>query len=206
MQAFYGDPADDKLPRELARLADRVAQVIRAHTEPVDQAFTDGVMEALPNLRAFALSLTRRLDQAEDLVQDTVLKALTKQESFEAGTNLQAWLFTILRNGFYSAHRKTSREVADEDGVYAASLVSVPDQEDKLALQDLSAALEKLPQEQRQAIILIGAEGMSYEDAAEALGTKVGTIKSRVNRARNRLAEMLGAGIDGLGGGRSLDA
>ncbi|MDP8917912.1 MAG: sigma-70 family RNA polymerase sigma factor [Pseudomonadota bacterium] len=192
LRALYGDPAEDKLPRDLARLADRVAQVIRAHTEPVDQAFVSGVMDALPNLRAFALSLTGKVDQAEDLVQDTVLKALTKQDTFEAGTNLQAWLFTILRNGFYSTHRKTSREVEDGDGTHAASMIAIPDQEDKLALQDLSTALEKLPQEQREAIILIGAEGMSYEDAAEALGVKVGTIKSRVNRARNRLAELLG--------------
>ncbi|MCC2651360.1 MAG: polymerase subunit sigma-70 [Microvirga sp.] len=192
LRALYGDPAEDKLPRDLARLVDRVAQVIRAHTEPVDQEFVNGVMDALPNLRAFALSLTGKVDQAEDLVQDTVLKALTKQDTFESGTNLQAWLFTILRNGFYSTHRKTSREVEDGDGTHAASMIAIPDQEDKLALQDLSTALEKLPQEQREAIILIGAEGMSYEDAAEALGVKVGTIKSRVNRARNRLAELMG--------------
>jgi RNA polymerase sigma-70 factor, ECF subfamily len=206
LRALYGDPSEDRLPRDLARLADRVAQVIRAHTEPVDQAFVAGVMEALPNLRAFALSLTGKVDQAEDLVQDTVLKAITKQDSFEAGTNLQAWLFTILRNGFYSAHRKTSREVEDEDGALAASMISIPDQEDKLALQDLSAALERLPQDQREAIILVGAEGMSYEDAAEALGVKVGTIKSRVNRARNRLAELLGAAGDDVGSSRSAGA
>lgn len=198
LRALYGDPMEDKLPRDLAKLAERVSQVIRAHTEPVDQVFVDGVMDALPNLRAFALSLTGKLDQAEDLVQDTVLKALTKQDTFESGTNLQAWLFTILRNGFYSTHRKTSREVEDGDGSHAASMVAIPDQEDKLALQDLSTALEKLPQEQREAIILIGAEGMSYEDAAEALGVKVGTIKSRVNRARNRLAELMGVASERL--------
>ncbi|WP_230533077.1 sigma-70 family RNA polymerase sigma factor [Microvirga roseola] len=200
LRALYGDPADDKLPRDLAKLAERVAQVIRAHTEPVDEAFIQGVMQALPNLRAFALSLTGKLDQAEDLVQDTVLKALTKQELFEAGTNLQAWLFTILRNGFYSTHRKTSREIEDEDGAHAAKMVAIPDQEDRLELQDLSAALYKLPDEQREAIILVGAEGLSYEDAAAALGVKVGTIKSRVNRARNRLAELLGSGGRGEGG------
>src|ERR671921_373171 len=192
LRALYGDPTQGQLPHHLARLAHRVAQVIRAHTEPVDQAFIDGVMGTLPSLRHFALSLTKNLDQAEDLVQDTVLKALSKQDSFETGTNLQAWLFTILRNGFFSTHRKTSREVEDGDGTHAASMIAIPDQEDKLALQDLSSALDKLPQEQREAIILIGAEGMSYEDAAEALGVKVGTIKSRVNRARNRLAELMG--------------
>src|SRR5918997_1451489 len=115
LRPLSGDPAEDKLPRDLARLADRVAQVIRAHTEPVDQAFVSGVMDALPNLRAFALSLTGKVDQAEDLVQDTVLKALTKQDTFETGTNLQAWLFTILRNGFYSTHRKTSRSRSPGD-------------------------------------------------------------------------------------------
>jgi RNA polymerase sigma-70 factor (ECF subfamily) len=158
----------------------------------VDQAFITGVMAALPSLRNFAMSLTKRVDQAEDLVQDTVLKALSKHDHFEAGTNLQAWLFTILRNGYFSAHRKTNREVEDGDGVHAASLITIPDQEDRLAIQDLSSALEKLPHEQREAIILVGAEGLSYDDAAEALGVKVGTIKSRVNRARTRLAELIG--------------
>lgn len=206
LRSLYGDPAGEKLPRDLSKLVDRVAQVIRAHTEPVDQAFIDGVMEALPSLRNFALSLTKKIDQAEDLVQDTVLKALSKQDAFETGTNLQAWLFTILRNGFFSAHRKTSREVDDGEGVHAASLISVADQEDKLAVQDLSAALDKLPQEQREAIILVGAEGLSYEEAAETLGVKLGTIKSRVNRARNRLAELLGSVGDDVGGNRHISS
>ena len=192
MQALYGDPAEDKLPRELARLADRVAQVIRAHTEPVDQAFTDGVMEALPNLRAFALSLTGKLDKAEDLVQETLVKAWDKQESFQPGTNLKAWLFTILRNEFYSQMRKRRREVEDSDGAITARLSIHPAQDGSSDLNDFKRALELLPEDQREAIILIGAEGMSYEDAAEALGVKVGTIKSRVNRARNRLAELMG--------------
>ena len=192
LRTLYGDPAGEKLPRDLARLAERVTQAIRAHTEPLDQAFITGVMAALPSLRNFAMSLTKRVDQAEDLVQDTVLKALSKHDHFEAGTNLQAWLFTILRNGYFSVHRKTNREVEDGEGVHAASLITIPDQEDRLAVQDLSAALEKLPQEQREAIILVGAEGLSYDDAAQALGVKVGTIKSRVNRARTRLAELIG--------------
>lgn len=192
LRSLYGDPAREKLPRDLARLADRVAQVIRAHTEPVDQAFIAGVMAALPNLRNFAMSLTKRVDQAEDLVQDTVLRALSKHSHFEVGTNLQAWLFTILRNGHFSAHRKTRREVEDAEGVHAASMITIPDQEDRIAIRDLSAALDQLPREQREAIILVGAEGLSYDDAAEALGVKVGTIKSRVNRARTRLTELMG--------------
>jgi RNA polymerase sigma-70 factor (ECF subfamily) len=111
---------------------------------------------------------------------------------FEAGTILQAWLSTILRNGYFSAHWKRSREVEDGEGVHAASMITIPDQEDRLAVQDLSAALEKLPYEQREAIILGGAEGLSYDDAAEALGVKVGTIESRVSRARTWLAELIG--------------
>ena len=204
LRALYGDPTEDKLPLNLSRLLDRVAQVIRAHTEPVDQAFVDALMSSLSSLRAFAISLTRDVNRAEDLVQETVLKAISKQEKFEAGTNLQAWLFTILRNLYFSAHRKTQREVEDADGSYAATMISVPDQEDRIVVQDLYGALAKLPQEQREAILLVGAEGMSYEETADALGVKVGTIKSRVNRARNRLAELMGlAGQDGIAGSRS---
>ncbi len=203
LMAYYGDPTSDKLPRDLARLTERVAQVIRAHTEPVDPAFIDGVMEVLPNLRAFAISLTKNVEAAEDLVQDTVLKSLSKREMYQSGTNLQAWLFTILRNGFFSVHRKVKREVQDDEGIYAAELITIPDQEDKLAIQDLTAALDELPIEQRDAIMLVGADGLSYEEAAEALGVKVGTIKSRVNRARNRLAELMGAELDDLGGRRN---
>jgi RNA polymerase sigma-70 factor (ECF subfamily) len=204
LRALYGDPSEDKLPLSLSRLLDQVAQVIRAHTEPVDQVFVDALMSSLSSLRAFAISLTRDINRAEDLVQETVLKAISKQEKFEAGTNLQAWLFTILRNLYFSAHRKTQREVEDADGSYAATMISIPDQEDRIVVQDLYGALAKLPQEQREAILLVGAEGMSYEETADALGVKVGTIKSRVNRARNRLAELMGlAGQDGIGGARS---
>lgn len=205
LRALYGDPGQIKMPRRLTRLAERVAQVIRAHTEPVDQAFVDGIMASLKSLRSFAISLTRDVHQAEDLVQETVLKAISRQESFEAGTNLQAWLFTILRNLFFSGHRKTQREVEDTDGAYAAKLVTIPDQEDRMTVQDLEAALARLPQEQREAILLIGAEGMAYEEAAEVLGVKVGTIKSRVNRARNRLAELMGLSeAEGIAAGRHV--
>ncbi|MBD2750986.1 sigma-70 family RNA polymerase sigma factor [Microvirga sp. BT688] len=205
LRDLYGDPVEIKMPRRLAQLADRVAQVIRAHTEPVDQAFVDGIMASLKSLRSFALSLTRDVHQAEDLVQETVLKAISKHERFEADTNLQAWLFTILRNLFFSGHRKTQREVEDADGAHAAKLVVIPDQEDHIVIQDLEAALAKLPRDQREAILLIGAEGMAYEEAAEVLGVKVGTIKSRVNRARNRLAEMMGlSGADGIAADRHV--
>jgi RNA polymerase sigma-70 factor, ECF subfamily len=207
LRALYGDPDEEKLPRSLARLLDRVAQVIRAHVEPVDQAFVDELMGSLKSLRAYAISLTRDIHRAEDLVQETVLKAISRQEKFEAGTNLQAWLMTILRNLFFSARRTKQREVEDTDGSHAATMISIPDQEDRLAVQDLHTALAKLPLEQREALLLIGAEGLSYEEAAEALAAKVGTIKSRVNRARTRLAELMGlVHEDGIAGSHAAQA
>lgn len=191
LRALYGNPDEEKMPRSLARLLDRVAQVIRAHTEPVDQTFVNELMGSLKSLRAYAISLTRDIHQAEDLVQETVLKAISKQERFEADTNLQAWLFTILRNLFFSVHRKSLREVEDGDGSYAATMISMPDQEDRIMIHDLEAALGKLPKVQREALMLVGADGLSYEEAAQALGCAVGTVKSRVNRARNALAELM---------------
>ncbi|MFC1458078.1 sigma-70 family RNA polymerase sigma factor [Microvirga arabica] len=179
-------------PSTLARFLERRAQAVYAAPKPIDQAFAHGLVTNLPSLRSFAISLTRNVDQAEDLVQETVLRAISKQEKFQPGTNLQAWLFTILRNLFCSACRRTKREVADADGSYAAALISVPDHEGRMVVKDLAAALAKLPEGQRNAIMLVGAEGMSYEAAAQALGCAVGTIQSRVNRARNRLAELMG--------------
>jgi RNA polymerase sigma-70 factor, ECF subfamily len=197
LRDWYGNPAGDKLPASLARLLNRVAQLIRARTEPTDQAFVDGILTRIPSLRAFAISLTRDGNQAEDLVQETVLRAISKQEQFEEGTNLQAWLFTILRNQFFSDHRKSLREVEDPDGSYAATMISPSDQEDRIMLRDLEIALGKLPRVQREALLLVAADGLSYEEAAQVLGCAVGTVKSRVNRARNGLAELMGqAGED----------
>ena len=114
--------------------------------------------------------------------------------SFQEGTNLKAWLFTILRNAYFSELRKTKREVADSDGQLAARLSVPPEQQGHLDLIDLNRALAKLPPDQREALILVGAEGFSYEDAATISACAVGTVKSRVNRARTRLAELMGHG------------
>jgi len=191
LRTLYGEPTDDKLPSHLVRLLDRLSQVIRARTEPLDRAFVDGIMTVVPSLRAFAISLTRNIDAAEDLVQETVLRAISKQEQFAAGTNLQAWLFTILRNQFRSDHRKSIRETEDGDGSHAAAMIHMPDQEDRIMMHDLEAALGKLPRGQREAIMLVGADGLSYEEAAQVLGCAIGTVKSRVNRARSSLAELM---------------
>ena len=158
------------------------------------------LIEAVPHLRAFAMSRTRNLDRAEDLVQETILKAWDKRASYEGGTNLKAWLFTILRNQHYSEHRKLWREVEDVDGIYAAGLVALPDQIGRLEIRDISVALDKLRPEYREALLLVGVQGMSYEDAAVVMGTALGTAKSRVNRARKHLAEFLSLDSKGAGG------
>lgn len=149
------------------------------------------IIDRIPSLRAFAWSLARNRTDADDLVQETLTKAWAHRERFEPGTNLRAWLFTILRNSWYTSMAKRSREVEDEEGRHAASLTAEASQEWSAELTDLQAALATLPPEHREAIVLVGAAGLSYEEAAEIAGCALGTIKSRVNRARNRLAQIL---------------
>jgi RNA polymerase sigma-70 factor, ECF subfamily len=156
------------------------------------QAFSDGLEAAIPQLRAFAISLSGNVDRADDLVQETILRALSSEHSFELGTNLMAWLFTILRNHFRSEYRKSRRMVEDGDGSYAESLHSPPEQQIRIEFAEFQAALGKLPHDQREALILVGASGFSYQQAAEICGCKVGTIKSRLNRARTTLGKHLG--------------
>lgn len=153
--------------------------------------FKKDLLGAIPSLRAFAMSLAQNADKADDLVQETLVKAWDKQASFQPGTNLKAWVFTILRNEFYSQMRKRGREVQDSDGVITARLAVHPAQQGSMDLEDFRTALETLPEDQREAIILIGASGFSYEEAAEICDCAVGTIKSRVSRARSRLQEIL---------------
>ncbi len=153
----------------------------------------DDLIAAIPNMRAFAISLCGNRDHADDLVQEALVKAWNHLDSFEEGTNLKAWLFTILRNAYFSELRKTKREVADSEGQLAAKLSVPAEQQGHLDLVDLNRALSKLPADQREALILVGAEGFSYEDAAAISGCAVGTVKSRVNRARTRLNELMTA-------------
>ncbi len=150
------------------------------------------LLAAIPPLRAFAISLSGSPDRADDLVQEALVKAWANMASYTPGTNLRAWLFTILRNVFYSQYRKKKREVEDVDDRMAGRLASAPDQISHLEFEDFRLALQKLPADQREALILIGATGLSYEEAAEVCDCAVGTIKSRVNRARTRLAQLLG--------------
>jgi len=151
----------------------------------------EDLLAALPNLRAFAISLCGRGARADDLVQETLVKAWANIDSFQPGTNMIAWLYTILRNEYYSEYRKRRHEVSDEDGRHAARLATRPTQEGRIQFLDFRAALDRLAPDHREALILVGASGLSYEDAAALCHCAVGTMKSRVNRARTRLAELL---------------
>jgi len=139
----------------------------------------DAMLAAVPSLRAFAISLCGNVDRADDLVQETLLRAMANIDSFQPGTNMSAWLFTILRNLFRSEYRKRRREVEDTDGSYAESLKSHPEQHSRVEFEEFRVALGKLPPDQREALILVGASGFSYEEAAAICDCAVGTIKSR---------------------------
>jgi len=153
-------------------------------------AVRDELVKWIPNLRAFALSLTQSAQHSDDLVQDTLVKALSNLDKFEMGTNLRAWLFTILRNSFYNEvrHKKYHQTVTlDEIDPGAIDLRAT--QEKYIEFQDVLKGLSRLVPEQREAIILIAAEGLSYEEAAAICNCPVGTVKSRLSRARRRLED-----------------
>jgi RNA polymerase sigma-70 factor, ECF subfamily len=122
----------------------------------IDVTLRDFILRATPNLRAFAISLTNNVDRADDLVQETLMRAIANIHRFQPGTNMQAWLFTILRNLFHSEYRKRRREVEDADGKYAAGLAVQPDQMPHLDFEDLQKALARLPHDQREALLLVG--------------------------------------------------
>ncbi len=157
------------------------------------ESWRDEVVGLIPALRAFAWSLSHNGSDADDLVQDTLIKAWTNKDKFQPGTNLRAWLFTILRNTYYTQVLRRRREVRDEMGEYAGALKTPPTQEWSVAMRSLQMALQQLPDEHREALILVGAAGLSYEEAAEICGCALGTIKSRVNRARARLLKIMDA-------------
>ncbi|TDU00519.1 RNA polymerase sigma-70 factor (ECF subfamily) [Azorhizobium sp. AG788] len=180
---YHPEEADIGLPMDLPQKTDGT-EAAELRTQ---------VLEFLPALRAFARSLTRNRTEADDLVQETLLKALSNIDKFDPGTNLRAWLFTILRNTYYTEIRKRRRE---NDGMSTLAQQDTnmgPAQEWAVTLKTLKSALEELPSDQREALILVGAAGLSYEEAAEVCGCALGTIKSRVNRARAKLLVLMGA-------------
>ena len=180
--------ASDRFAELLARLETALAREAGAR----EASFRAGLLEVVPALHRFAVSLTRDPAAADDLVQDTLLRAWRGRGGFTAGTNLEAWLFTILRNVFYSQHRKHGREVADIDGNYAERLTSIPEQGGHLDLQDVRAALDRLAPVMRETLVLVAIENLSYDEAAAVMNCRIGTVKSRIWRAREQLARMLG--------------
>ncbi|MGM0584923.1 MAG: sigma-70 family RNA polymerase sigma factor [Pseudomonadota bacterium] len=176
-------------------------------TDDASPSFRAQLVDQLPALRAFARTLARDASQADDLTQEAMLKAWANRHRYQEGTNLRAWLFTILRNTFYSEFRKRRREVADVDGEHAARLTTRPSQEHAMALREFETALARLPVEQREALVLVGAAGMAYDEAAQVIGVAVGTVKSRVSRARAALSAILDVNDAGdLVSDRALDA
>lgn len=161
-------------------------------SEVPPREFQDALMAVMPNMRAFARSLTRSADHADDLVQEAVVKAWKGWRQFAPDSNFKAWMFTILRNAYLSELRKRKYEVQDVDGEMSAQLGVKAEQPGHMDLLDLQNAFANLLPEHKEALILIGAEGFSYEEAALMCGCAVGTMKSRVNRARTKLAQLMG--------------
>jgi RNA polymerase sigma-70 factor, ECF subfamily len=150
------------------------------------------LLASLPKLRSYAMSLCRAHDRADDLVQETVTRAIANIHSFEPGSNIMGWLFTILRNQFYSEVRKRRHEIEDLEGSYADNPGTPATQDGHIHFLELQDALGRLAPDHREALMLIGVSGLSYDAAAAHCGCAVGTMKSRVSRARVKLAESLG--------------
>jgi RNA polymerase sigma-70 factor (ECF subfamily) len=153
--------------------------------------FQHHLLAAIPHLRAFAIGLCRNATRADDLVQETLVRAWSNQATFQPNTNIMGWLYTILRHAFYTEFRKRRHEVADPEGQFAATLAGDPPQEHHIAFREFRTALAQLPNDQREALLLVGSSGLPYEEAARACDRAVGTMKSRVHCARTRLAALL---------------
>jgi len=179
-----GEPPDDE--------NDEIDEEPREETVPLsDSDFKDQLALVIPHLRAFGRSLSGSRDLADDLVQETLLKAWAARLRFQAGTNMRAWTFIILRNLFLSQMRR-ARFKGEWDEITASKLLAAPaSQERHIDLSDMQRALLHLPQPQREALILVGAGGFAYEEAAEICGCAVGTIKSRVARGRVALEALM---------------
>jgi RNA polymerase sigma-70 factor, ECF subfamily len=189
----YAAPHSDAQPRASSASAEGEEEEGKVSAAAPSMDWRGEMTTMAPQLRAFAWSLCHNSADADDLVQETLIKAWTHRERFEPGTNLRAWLFTILRNTYYTSVVRRRREVADEDGKHAARLSSPPTQDWSLAVHTLRVALAELPDEHREALILVGAAGLTYEETAEICQCALGTIKSRVNRARARLLRLMNA-------------
>lgn len=159
-----------------------------------DEGFKTQLIGLIPHLRAFARTLTGDATAADDLAQDAMVKAWDARASYQMGTNMKAWTFMILRNQFYSDKRRSWRQIQLDQEAAERTLVAVDNPEAPLALDELRLAMAMLPDEQREALILVGAGGFAYEEAADICGCAIGTVKSRVSRARKALQGILEAG------------
>jgi len=172
----------------------RTTDEVEEHRPLSDDEFKKELSQVIPHLRAFGRSLSGNRDLADDLVQETLLKAWAARARFQAGTNMRAWTFIILRNLFLSQMRR-ARFKGEWDDITASRVLAAPaGQEHHVELADMQRALMHLPQPQREALILVGAGGFAYEEAAEICGCAVGTIKSRVARGRVALEQLLTEG------------
>ena len=187
------------IPPRLSVLVERIEAALVESGHGLADSFRADLIRGLPMLRTFAVSLCGNEARADDLVQETLVRAWANRERFTPGSNFTAWTFTILRNQFYSEIRKAKREVEDGDGAHAATLLAAPDQEHAVTLGSVMNMIGTLPPAQRRALLLVGAEGFTYEEAAARLGCQVGTVKSRVSRARNFLVETLARDAMALG-------
>src|SRR5277367_4234521 len=182
----------------------------RPEDDPVrDQAFRRELVGLIPHLRAFARTLCGDPTAADDLAQDAMLKAWDARASFEMGTNMKAWTFMILRNQFYSDKRRSWRQSQLDQEAAERTLVAVDDPASPVALDELRQGLAMLPAEQREALVLVGAGGFAYEEAAAICECAVGTVKSRVSRARKALMEIFRRGEyhrDGAPAGEAMGA
>lgn len=172
-----------------------------------DKVFQRELVTLIPHLRAFARTLTGDATAADDLAQDAMIKAWDARASFQLGTNMKAWTFMILRNQFYSDKRRSWRSTQLDQEAAERTLVAVDDPGSPIALDELRLAMGMLPHEQREALILVGAGGFAYEEAADICGCAVGTVKSRVSRARKALQGILETGSydrDGRGAGDAM--
>jgi RNA polymerase sigma-70 factor (ECF subfamily) len=182
--------------------------VSRGTLEPASEAiFKRDLVALIPHLRAFARTLCGEAAAADDLAQDAILKAWDARASFQIGTNMKAWTFMILRNQFYSEKRRSWRQSQLDQEAAERTLVAPDDPEAPVALDEMRLALGMLPTEQREALILVGAGGFAYEEAADICGCAVGTVKSRVSRARRALQGILEQGAydrDGAPAGEAM--
>lgn len=158
------------------------------------ETFSSELVDVIPSLRAYARALTRNAADCDDLVQETLAKALKNQSRFEHGTRLKSWLFTIMRNTFYTAAKKSARERPGLEDCVSASVLVEPVHDAVITHKRLLAAIERLPQQYREMLILVVMLGETYEDAARICGCAVGTVKSRVNRARRMVMQEMEEG------------